>query len=447
MLEADAGIGDEFGHIIYAAVNVEANGPLGATLTYDVTATDAVDGTVPVECTPSSPQTFFLGMPADVVCTATDSAGNTASSTRHVVVVDTTPPMLTLPASITVTAPSSGGAVVSFTATATDLVSPSVAVTCTPSSGFKFPVGVTTVGCGAVDGAGNHAQGTFTVTILPPPNTPPVVTVPANLTVEASGRQGAIVTFVASASDAQDGPLAPTCQPLSGSTFALGTTTVSCKATDSGGLTGSASFNVTVKDSKGPVFSNVPTSPIVAYATCAAGANVTYTPPKATDVVDGALAVVCTPASGSQFTVRKTTVTCSAADAHGNSDRASFTVWVKLHAPTNGTFYLQPINSDGSSIFKLGSTIPVKFKLTGASAGITNLVATLSVAKVSNQVTGTTVEAVSTAASNAGNTYRYDPTTQQYIFNLSTKGMTAGTWSLQTNLGDLVPHTVNVSLR
>ena len=36
---------------------------------------------------------------------------------------------------------------------------------------------------------------------------------------------------------------------------------------------------------------------------------------------------------------------------------------------------LQPINADGSSVFKAGSTVSVKFQLTGASAGITNATA------------------------------------------------------------------------
>jgi uncharacterized repeat protein (TIGR03803 family) len=47
---------------------------------------------------------------------------------------------------------------------------------------------------------------------------------------------------------------------------------------------------------------------------------------------------------------------------------------------------LQPLNADGSSIFKLGSTIPVKFKLTGACAGITNLIAKIYVAKIDNVI-------------------------------------------------------------
>jgi hypothetical protein len=89
----------------------------------------------------------------------------------------------------------------------------------------------------------------------------------------------------------------------------------------------------------------------------------------------------------------------------------------------------------------------VKFKLTGASAAISNLVAHLRTAKASSTVTGTSVEATQTCTANSGDTFRYDTTAKQYIFNLSTKGMSAGTWSLRADLGDGVDHTVKVSLK
>jgi len=185
---------------------------------------------------------------------------------------------------------------------------------------------------------------------------------------------------------------------------------------------------------------------IVAEAAGPGGAIVTFSA-AAADAEDGALPVVCTPASGSTFAPGKTTVTCSAADVSGNPATATFTVWVQYQAPTGGTFFLQPINPDGSSIFKRGSTIPVKFKLTGVSAGITNLGAHLSVAKISNSVTGSYVEAASPGAANSGSTFRYDPDGNLYIFNLSTKGLSTGTWSLRVSLGDGVDHAVGLSLR
>jgi len=83
-------------------------------------------------------------------------------------------------------------------------------------------------------------------------NVPPAVTVPANISAEATGPSGAAVTFSASANDNLDGPITPTCAPASGSTFALGTTTVTCTATDAAGNHGSAQFSVTVRDTVSP---------------------------------------------------------------------------------------------------------------------------------------------------------------------------------------------------
>jgi hypothetical protein len=108
---------------------------------------------------------------------------------------------------------------------------------------------------------------------------------------------------------------------------------------------------------------------------------------------------------------------------------------------------LQPVNADGSSVFKLGSTVPVKFALTGDSASITTLQATLFVAKISNSIVGTDGEAVSTSAATTGNLFRYDPTSGLYVFNWSTKGLSSGTYQLRIDLGDGVLHTVILGLK
>jgi hypothetical protein len=70
---------------------------------------------------------------------------------------------------------------------------------------------------------------------------------------------------------------------------------------------------------------------------------------------------------------------------------------------------------------------------------ITTLVAALTCAKVS--------ERVSTAAATTGNLLRHDPAAGQYIFNWSTKDLSAGTHRLFINLGDGVTRTVNLGLK
>jgi VCBS repeat-containing protein len=54
----------------------EATGPDGAAVTYDVSGSDNVDGSVAVDCVPPSGSTFPVGT-TTVHCTATDAAGNT----------------------------------------------------------------------------------------------------------------------------------------------------------------------------------------------------------------------------------------------------------------------------------------------------------------------------------------------------------------------------------
>ncbi len=89
----------------------------------------------------------------------------------------------------------------------------------------------------------------------------------------------------------------------------------------------------------------------------------------------------------------------------------------------------------------------MKFQLTGASGGITNAVATLSLTKISGTITGTDIEAISTSAATTGNTFRFDATSGQYIFNLTTKPLSAGTWRLSIDLHDGVSRTVPISLK
>ena len=77
--------------------------------------------------------------------------------------------------------------------------------------------------------------------------TPPVITVPAGVVANATGPAGAVVSYAASAEDDFDGPIAVTCAPPSGATFAIGITAVTCVASDAAGNEAGASFDVQVK--------------------------------------------------------------------------------------------------------------------------------------------------------------------------------------------------------
>jgi len=144
---------------------VEATSAAGAVVTYTPpSAVDNLDEVVAVTCNPASGSVFNIGN-TGVSCSAQDAAGNGNSASFTVSVVDTTAPALTLPANIVDEATSPEGRVVSYSATATDTVSGSVAIDCSPAPGSNFAVGETVATCAAVDAAGNVASGTFTVTI------------------------------------------------------------------------------------------------------------------------------------------------------------------------------------------------------------------------------------------------------------------------------------------
>jgi hypothetical protein len=420
----------------------EATGPNGAKVVYgDVSASDVVDGPMNPSCSQASDTVFPLGT-TKVTCSATDAAGNTGSSSFTVKVVDTTAPEVKAPANLVVgnTSPTGASNVVYTGATAKDLVSGELPVTCTPPSGSTFALGLNTVTCTATDAAGNKGTASFTIEVQD--QTKPTVTVPADVTAEATGPTGATVDYMGvTAIDDVDGPLTATCTKASGTVFPLGTTTVTCSATDKAGNTGDNTFTVTVRDTTAP---NLTVSAArSATATSAAGAAVTYTAATATDLVDGSVTASCDRASGSVFPLGTTTVVCMATDKAGNTGRESFTVTVT--AAWSGV--LQPVNADGSSIFKLGSTVPVKFQLTGASAGITDLGARLYLKRIGAGATGTVLEAVSTSSATSGNLFRYDATSGQYIFNLNTKPLSAGMYELRIDLGDGVLRTVNITLR
>jgi len=420
----------------------EATGPNGAKVLYgDVSATDIVDGPMNPSCSKASDTVFPLGT-TTVTCTAIDAANNKGTNSFTVTVVDTTAPEVQAPANMVIGNTSGTGAdnVVYTGATASDVVSGSLPVTCTPASGSTFPLGISTVTCTAKDAAGNTGTATFTIEVQD--QTKPIVTVPADITAEATGSNGATVSYIGvTATDDVDGQLTATCSKASGTVFPIGTTTVKCSATDKAGNVGDNTFTVKVQDTLAP---NLTVSANkTAVATSANGAVVNYTAPTATDTVDGSVSASCNKASGSVFPLGTTTVTCTATDAAGNIGTESFTVTVTV-AWSN---VLQPINVDGSSVFKLGSTVPVKFQLSGASAGISNLVARLYIQRIGPGAAGADIEAISTSNATTGNLFRYDATSGQYIFNLGTKTLSTGTYKLRIDLGDGALRTVIITLK
>jgi fibronectin type 3 domain-containing protein len=161
--------------------------------------------------------------------------------------------------------------------------------------------------------------------------TPPVLSTPANIQIGTVNQNGETVTFNATATDDEDGPVAVVCTPSAGSVFPIGSTTVVCKASDTSGNYSQTSFTVTVHDdTQGDTSPPVLTVPagIIVPATSSSGATVTFAT-SALDAVDGARATTNTPASGSVFPVGTTVVTTTANDTSGNTTSQTFTVTVQ----------------------------------------------------------------------------------------------------------------------
>ena len=88
---------------------------------------------------------------------------------------------------------------------------------------------------------------------------------------------------------------------------------------------------------------------------------------------------------------------------------------------------LQPVNRDGSSIFKLGSTVPLKLDLTDADGrDVTEGVVKVEMEKITSSIDGERVEETVTATPTNGRTFTY--LDGHYQFNLATKPLSAGTW-------------------
>jgi len=142
------------------AVTVEAVAAQSSVNLGIVSANDIVDGSL----TPTSnaPSAFPLGV-TQVLWSATDAAGNLATATQNVVVQDTTPPLVTAPAAVTVdSATGQPTAVAIGIATAMDAFIPIIISNNAPAS---FPIGITTVTWTATDANGNSATVMQTVTV------------------------------------------------------------------------------------------------------------------------------------------------------------------------------------------------------------------------------------------------------------------------------------------
>lgn len=135
----------------------------------------------------------------------------------------------------------------------------------------------------------------------------------------------------------------------------------------------------------------------------------------------------------------KKTFTILATDKASNQARKEITYFVGY----DYSGVLQPLNNDGSSVYTIGRDIPVKFRLKDAGG---SYVGTAAAELYLVKPDGTEVKAQASGNSNLDNKFRYDAKDSQYLFNMTTRGLTPGVWKLKIVLDDGTAKLVQVTL-
>ena len=218
-------------------------------------------------------------------------------------------------------------------------------------------------------------------------------------------------------------------------------------ATDKAGNTATATLNGLAIDREKPTLTTADVNVAGARYRLGAVPAATCT---SSDGVSGVASCTVSVSGGNANGVGTFGYTATATDEAGNT------------TTVNGTFkvvyrfdgFLRPINDTAhqvgtwTSIFKAGSTVPVKFQLKKADGTVVQ--ATTAPAWLT-PVRGTHMcrpvdEDVYTASTDSGSTYRWDSNAQHYIYNWKSTG--AGYyWRIGTRLDDGQTYFVNIGLR
>jgi hypothetical protein len=195
-----------------------------------------------------------------------------------------------------------------------------------------YPKGVTRITWTATDNDGMTTSATETVTVVDKEN--PWLAAPASDSVDNDPHLPSAVVSVGSAQAADNCPGVKVSSARSdgaamSAPFMVGTTTITWTASDSSGNTTSASQSIKVHDGEAPSLT-VPQK-VGVNATSPSGALVNYQVNASDNVA--VTSVTCIKASGNTFPIGTSSVTCTAADAAGNSTSGSFDVTV-YDAPT-----------------------------------------------------------------------------------------------------------------
>jgi len=118
------------------------------------------------------------------------------------------------------------------------------------------------------------------------------------------------------------------------------------------------------------------------------------------------------------------TITVTVTDDDGGSGSANNSANPVSFHYNIGTTLLSPVNADNSSIFKLGSTIPLKVNITDCSGtGVTGLSPDIRMIKTSSSAPLTGIDEGISTQPNDANWVMRDSGNGQYIYNLASKSL------------------------
>ncbi|MGY1737167.1 OmpL47-type beta-barrel domain-containing protein [Geodermatophilus sp. SYSU D00684] len=293
----------------------------------------------------------------------------------------------------------------------------------------------------AADVAGN--VGTDSVAVKLDKTAPTITAAVTSGAMTASGWYSGPVTVTFTCSDALSGVATcpdPVVLTANGANTATGT------VTDKAGNTATATLDGIRIDQEKPTLTTADVN--VNGATYTLG-NVPAPTCTARDSFSGLASCTVTVTGGNANGVGTFTYTATATDKVGNRSTATGTFRVIYRFDG----FLQPINDTAhqvgtsTSVFKAGSTVPVKFQLKRADGTVVQGGGSAWLTPVKGSTTSAPVdESAYTAATDSGTTYRYDSSAGQYIYNWKS-GTGGNYWRIGVTLDDGQTYYVNIGLR
>ena len=273
--------------------------------------------------------------------TVTDAAGNSATTTQTVTVIDEEDPTITAPVNVTV--PTDAGV---STATGVVLGTPTIADNvganpATNDSTEPYSLGDNFVIWTVTDAAGNSATTTQTVTVIDEED--PTITAPVNVTVPTDAGVSTATGVVLGTPTIADNVGANPATNDSTEPYSLGDNFVIWTVTDAAGNSATTTQTVTVIDEEDPTITAPDDQIFEATAVDTPLTSTDYGIATATDNVDPN--PVITNDAPSTFSLGDTTFTWTATDANNNISTATQTITI-LNAPPVGVSDVYSVNED-----------------------------------------------------------------------------------------------------